>query len=188
MGTSVNQPSPDTLNWRAAQKTYESESVPVSRVLREIWRAATNQAEGDLAGQLAQPIISRVRDIALRGRTAVEVAAAVSREIAQSRESSLGVEIARRAALQCFGAQDRAQAYSERVFAEASNYLLSRDLPGYIGPNMRNNTVADSSQFKRSVMGAAAEVAREIGLPKTGAADAWRKYTAAVVDRLKRRV
>jgi hypothetical protein len=186
MGTSVNQASPDTLNWRAAQATYQSAAFPIERVLQEIWRAATNQPKGNLASQLAEPIISRMRDLALQGRTPLEVAAAINREVAQSRQASLAVEIARRAALQCVGAQDRAQAYSERIFAEASNYLLSRDLPSYVGPNARNQTVADSAQFKQSVIGAAAQTVREVEMPRSRTAAAWRKYTAAVIDRLKR--
>jgi hypothetical protein len=186
MGTSVNQASPRTRNWEAAQSTYKSDAFPVERVLQEVWRAATNQPEGDLAAQLAAPIVSRLRDIALQGATPVEVATAVNREIAQSRQASLGVEIARRAAVQCLGAENRAQAFNERVFAEASNYLVSRDLPGFVGANFRNQTVADSHQFKQSVLDAAARTAREVSAPRAATPDAWRRYAAAVVDRLRR--
>lgn len=187
MGTSVNQPSPKTINWRAAQATYRNADVPVERVLREMWRAATNQAEGNLANLLSQPIIARVRDIALQGGDATQVAMAASREIAESRQSSFAAEIARRAAVQSVTAEDRAQAYSERVFAEASNYLLSRDLPGYVGDIGRNKTVSDSFQFKRAVLEAAANVVRLVGTPPSNTPEAWHDHTTAVVDALKRR-
>lgn len=186
MGTSVNQASPRTRNWEAAQSTYKSDEFPVERVLREVWRAATNQPAGDLAAQLAAPVVSRLRDIALQGATPVQVAAAVNREIARSRQTSLGVEIARRAALQCLAAENRAQAFTERVFAEASNYLVSRDLPGFVGQDFRNRTVADSFQFKQSVSDAAARTARETGEPRSATAKAWREYTGAVIERLRR--
>lgn len=187
MGTSVNQPSPKTINWRAAQATYRNADVPVERVLREMWRAATNQAEGNLASLLAQPIIARVRDIALQGGDATQVAMAVSREIAESRQSSFAAVIAQRAAVQSVSAADRDQAYSERVFAEASNYLLSRDLPGYVGDIGRNKNVGDSYQFKRAVLEAATNVVRQVGTPSSNTPEAWHEHTTAVVDALKRR-
>jgi hypothetical protein len=161
--------------------------VPVERVLREMWRAATSQPEGNLADLLAQPIISRVRDIVLQGGDATQVAMAASREIAQSRQSSLAADIARRAAVQSVSAPNRAQAYSERVFAEASNYLLSRDLPGYIGNIGRNKTVADSFHFKSAVTEAAASIVRQVTPPPSNTPEGWRSHTAAVVDALKKR-
>jgi hypothetical protein len=184
VGTSVNQPSPKTINWRAAQATYRNADVPV---LREMWRAATSQAEGNLASLLAQPIVARVRDIALQGGDATQVAMAASRAIAESGQSSFAAEIARRAAVQSVAAENRDQAYSERVFAEASNYLLSRDLPGYVGDVGRNKTVGDSFQFKRAVLEAAANVVRQVGPPQSGTPEAWHDHTTAVVDALKRR-
>jgi hypothetical protein len=187
VGTSVNQRSPDTLNWRAAHAAYEDPSVPPDRVLQEIWRAASNQPEGDLAAMLGEPIVARLRDIAAQGRTPLEVATAVSREIAQSKQASLAADIARRAAVQAAGTPDPARTYSERVFAEASNYLLSRDLPGYVGEVGRNPTVADSYQFKQSVLNAAVEAVRQVGTPLVPTAEAWRNHAAAVIDSFKKR-
>lgn len=187
MGTSVNQRSPDTLNWRAAQAAYEDPNVPAERVLQELWRAAGNQPEGDLAAMLAEPIVARLRDIAVEGRSALEVATAASRAVVQSKQASLAADIARRAAVQSVGAADPARAYSERVFAEASNYLLSRDLPGYVGTVGRNPTVADSYQFKQSVLNAAAEAVRQVGVPSASTAEAWRTHAAAVINRFKGR-
>lgn len=187
MGTSVNQGSPRTRNWDAVQSTYKSDAFPIERVLREVWRAATNQAEGDLAAQLSSPIVSRLRDIAVQGTSAVEVASAINREIAQSRQTSLGVEIARRAAIQCLKAENRSQAFSERVFAEASNYLVSRDLPGFVGADFRNQSVAESFEFKQSIQNATANTVRDVSVPSVSNAEAWRTYTEAVVDRLRGR-
>src|SRR5215212_835198 len=100
MGTSVNQPSPNTVNWKAAQATYQDPKAQVERVLREIWRAATTQPEGNLAGLLAEPIVARLRDIAVSGGDASEVGMAVTQEIALSRQASLAADIAYRAAIQ----------------------------------------------------------------------------------------
>lgn len=93
MGTSVNQRSPDTLNWRAVQATYEDQTIPIERVLQEIWRAASGQADADFSVMLAQPIVLRLREIALTARPPVEVAATASRTIAQSKQTSLVDEL-----------------------------------------------------------------------------------------------
>jgi len=186
MGTSVNQGSPRTRSWLAAQLTYQDPDFPLERVLQEVWRAATNQPEGDLASQLAQPIIERVRDIAVRGASAVEVSAAVSHELSQSRQTSLAADIARRAAIQCVGTANPTQVYNERLFAEASNYLLSRDLPGFVGIGERTHNVEDSYRFKQSVMRAAVSAVREIQSQSPSAAKDWSGFTSRVVERLKR--
>lgn len=186
MGTSVNQSSAKSPNWDAAHAGYRAD-LPVERVVQEIWRAATNQKEGDLANLLAQPIVARLGQIALEGASPVAVATAARREIAQSKEASLAADIAHRAAVQCVSSENRAEAYGERLFAEACNYLLSRDLPGFVGRAHRNQTVADTLAFKTSVLETTAKVVHERGRPDFSTKETWRTYVTGVVDRLKKR-
>lgn len=187
MGTSVNQPSPNTINWKAAQVTYQDPNAPIERVLREIWRAATSQPEGNLAVLLAEPIVARLRDIVAAGGDASEIGMAATREIALSRQASLAADIAHRAAVQSASAENPAQAYSERLFAEASNYLLSRDLPGFVGNVGRNRTVAQSFEFKRTVLDAATRAVQQVPEPRSSTPDDWRAYTESVVHFLRSR-
>lgn len=184
MGTSVSQPSPKTRNWEAAQATYKSDDFPVERVLSEIWRAATNQEAGNLSEQLSAPIVNRLREIVGRSGTAVEIASAVNREIALSRQNSLGVEIARRAALQSLNAQNKSQTFNERLFAEASNYLLSRDLSGFIGSEFRNKNVTDSIHFKQAITNAAVQSVKTIETSSSISENQWREYTGTVIKQL----
>lgn len=185
MGTSVSQPSPSTRNWEAAQSTYKSDMFPADRVLQEIWRAATNQDEGNIAVQLSAPIVNRLREIAVQGGTLIEVASAINREIALSRQNSLGVEIARRAALQCLSSENRSQAFNERLFAEASNYLVSRDLSGFVGSEFRNKTVSDSLRFKQSITEAAVNSVSSVTVAQGTTEAQWREYTSAVIQRFR---
>jgi hypothetical protein len=187
MGTSVSQPSPATRNWEAAQSTYKSDIFPADRVLQEIWRAATNQDEGNIATQLAAPIVNRLREIVQQGGKPIEVASAINREIALSRQNSLGVEIARRAALQSLSTENRNQAFSERLFAEASNYLVSRDLSGFIGSEFRNKMVSDSLRFKQSVADAAVQSVNSVTASQGTTETQWREYIAAVIQQFKER-
>jgi hypothetical protein len=185
MGTSVNQRSGATANWAAAQAGYRG-NVPVERVVQEIWRAATNQPAGDLAQLLAQPIVARIGQIAAEGSNPAQVATAASREIAQTKQASLAADIAQRAAVQSVSSGDRVQAYGERLFAEACNYLLSRDLPGYVGGKNRNQTIADALQFKSSVLQSTSAAVSAAGRPDLSSGENWRGYVERVVDRLKR--
>ena len=185
MGTSVNQRSAATANWAAAQAGYRSE-IPVERVVQEIWRAATNQPIGDLARLLGEPIVAQVGRIAAEGGTPAQVAWAATTEIARSKQSSLAADIAQRAALQCLSSQDRVQAFGERLFVEACNYLLSRDLPGFVGGNNRNKTVSDLRSFKSSVLRTTAEIVNASGSPDLSNSQNWRGYVERVVNRLKR--
>jgi hypothetical protein len=185
VGTSVNQRSAPSTNWAAAQAGYRSE-VSVERVVQEIWRAATNQREGDLSRLLAQPIVARLGQIALEGKKPADVGLAASREIARSKAASLAADIAQRAAVQCLTSENRAQAYGERLFAEACNYLLSRDLPGYVGGRNRNQTVGDLIAFKASVLRSTAQVVNALGSPDFSSEKNWRGYVDNVIDRLKR--
>jgi hypothetical protein len=186
MGTSVNQGSAKSSNWDVAQAGYRS-NVPVDRVVQEIWRAATNQKQGDIANLLAQPIVARVAQIAVQASSPLEAATAVRTEIARSKEASLAADIAHRAAVQCVTHENRAQAYGEHLFAEACNYLLSRDLPGFVGTAYRNHTVGDTLAFKASVLESTMRAVQERGHPDFSTDERWRTYVEGVVSRLKKR-
>jgi hypothetical protein len=185
MGTSVNQRSAETANWAAAQAGYRNE-IPVERVVQEIWRAATNQPSGDLARLLGEPIVAQVGRIAAGGGTPAQVASAASLEIARSKQASLAADIAQRAAVQCLISENRVQAFGERLFAEACNYLLSRDLPGYVGGKNRNRTVEDSLVFKSSILKSTSDAVAATGSPDLSSSSNWRGYVERVVTRLKR--
>jgi hypothetical protein len=184
VGTSVNQGSPRTLNWNAAHAGYRDAEVPIARVAAEVWRAALNQEVGNLANLIAQPIVARLGDLAVRAESATDASRSTALTIAQSKQSSLATDIARRAAIQSVGASDRLSAYSERVFTEATAYLVSRDLPGFVGSGRARN-VADSMEFKAALSNHVANVARSVERPAGPDPGAWAKYVETVVKRLR---
>lgn len=185
MGTSVNQASPRTLSWNVVKAGYRSPAVPVSRLASEVWRAALNQTTDNIAQLLAQPIVARLGALATEARSATDLARKTSQMLAQSKNSSLASDIARRAAIQCVGSRDRANAFSERVFAEATSYLVSRDLPGFVGSD-RTRTVAESLKFRAELAGHVAGLAREIGGPRRLDPDTWARHVQTVIDGLRR--
>lgn len=186
MGTSVNQSSPKTLNWQAVHASYRNSETPVDRVVTELWRAAANQPQGDLTRLLSAPIIARLGELAMSAKTSAQVARTSAIEIATTKAASLAADIARRAAVQCIGSSDRAAAYRERIFAEATNYLVSRDLPGFVGAG-RAKSAVESIQFKAAVTNHVSEVTRSVAAPKTFAAKSWNRHVLEVVAALQGR-
>lgn len=185
MGTSVNQASPRTLSWNVVKAGYRSPAVPVARLVSEVWRAALNQTTDNMAQLLAQPVVARLGELATQARSSTDLARKTSQMLAQSKNSSLAADIARRAAIQSVGSRDRANTFSERVFAEATSYLVSRDLPGFVGGD-RARTVAESLKFRADLAGHVASLAREIGGPRRLDSDTWARHVQTVIDGLRR--
>ena len=184
MGTSVNQSSPRTLNWKAAQAGYRDPKVSISRVASEVWRAALNQETGNIEQLLSQRIVARIG--ALLGETSsrMDLTRMSAIEIARSKHSSLAAEIARRACTQVAGASDWRTAFTARLFAEATSYLVSRDLPGYVGLGRLQN-VAESMTFKSNLSQYAAEVATRVERPRQLTEANWAAHVRNVVNHLK---
>lgn len=185
MGTSVNQSSPRTLNWRAAQAGYRDPSVPMERIASEIWRAALHQPTGNIGDMLAQPIVVQIGALVAESRSRVDLARKSAVMVARSKQSSLAVDIARRAAMQVFGSHDTPSAFTARLFAEATSYLVSRDLPGYVGRGRAHN-VAESMQLKAQLASYVGGLATEVQRPANLNARSWPTYIREVVDHLRR--
>jgi len=152
MGTSVSHHSPDTHNWRAVAASYLSKDFTIERINQEIWRAATNQPAGNLPMSLAEPIIADCLKTVMSSSSAQEAAHAVSKLVAVSGEANLATDIARRAAVTSFlEPGDRRMNFIRSLFSEAVNYLVSRDLPGYVGLSDRIRDVSSSIIFKRDI-------------------------------------
>lgn len=186
MGTSINQRSPATPNWRAATTAYTNDAVSIERAVQEIWRAATNQPTGDLSRDLAAPIVAECLKIAITAASREEAAISASRTVAASGQASLAADIAQRAVIQSFRSQrDRSAAFTTALFAEAGNYLVSRDLPGYVGAGGRARTVSDSIAFKGRIREQIASRVSAVPRPPQLTGDLWPGYVKEVVRHLK---
>lgn len=152
MGTSVSQRSPDTHNWRAVSASYLSDNFTVERINQEIWRAATNQPTGNLPMSMSEPIIAECLATVMDSSSAEEAARNITRLIAVSGETNLASDIARRAAVTSFlEPGNRRTNFIRSLFSEAVDYLVSRDLSGYVGQGDRIRDVSSSIVFKNDI-------------------------------------
>jgi hypothetical protein len=192
MGTSISQRSPSTPGWRAVATAYNSDVIPVERVAREIWRAATTQPTGNLALDLGAPLIAQCFSITINAASREDAINTVSREIALSGQASLAADIAQRAVTRSFrDGEDRALSFVQALFGEASNYLVSRDLPGYVGMGDRVRTVSEAMAFKSQVQEQIVDIVRSVP-PSAQIVERplamWENYVNSVVNQLTGRV
>ena len=183
MGTSVNQRSPSTLNWHLVETGYTREEIPTERLTQEIWRAAQNQPEGNLCSDLADPIIAQCVGIVSQANSRTEAIQEIRLAVIQSGQTSLAVEIAQRATTLAFqSAGDRTSSFVESLFAEAGNYLVSRDIPGFVGLGRLSN-VSDALELKNNIRSNIIRRITEVPTPAGIISDTgvWRDYVNRIV-------
>ncbi len=187
MGTSVSQGSPGNSNaWRALVAAYQNAQFGTQRLVQMVWRAASTDHTSDIAVQLAQPAVGSCLMIAVAATTAAQAASSAAREIARQRASNLGTEVARRAAVQCFATEDRASGFAQSLFAEASNYLVSRDISALVGKSGRLTSAGDAIELKDRIIEAVRTIVDGAGSPpQQPGPDEWGHYVQTVVRRLR---
>jgi hypothetical protein len=158
---------------------YQDVRFPSDRVLREVWRAAS-----DLQEQLKDPRIGQILEVALGKSNASEVSYAVAREASKMGTPNLALELAKRAAVQTVNDSDRAGAFVQHVFAEACNYIVSRDLPGNVGLGSRNTDVSQGVNFKNDLMQKTKDVVKDVSTKKIHPASQWTQLASRVVKKL----
>jgi hypothetical protein len=183
MGTSVSQRSPSTLNWHIVETGYTKEEIPIERLTQEIWRAARNQPESNLFHDLSAPIIAQCVQIVERAPNRLEAIQQIRLAAIQEGAASLAVEIAQRAVIPAFqSSEDRTSAFVRSLFSEAGNYLVSRDISGFVGIG-RLNTISDAIAFKNNIRGNIAEKVAEVTAPARNISNAavWQDYVVRIV-------
>jgi hypothetical protein len=187
MGTSVNQPSPPTDNWRLVQDIYTDPTIGVEAALGQIWRAASNPTEMNLAALIADPVIGSFARLAESASSPAQAYDEATRFVSDNKVASLASDLATRAVLQCAGRPDAPAHYRERLFAEATNYLVSRDLPGYVSPGSKLANVADARRFVQDITSAATAAVRNTPPPATADRAEWPRYVARVIRAMRGR-
>ena len=167
MGTSVNQPSPPTTGWTAVAAGYVHHQIPPERVATEIWRAA--QSEPGFVDALASPVLFECYRSVRTATTAIDAIAALNGAVLRSGNNSVVVEFAKRAAPLAFSTTDPAHlSWRTSLFSQLTDYFVSRDAPGYVGPKGRFETVSELAAFKKTLKQHVGSAIRDITTdPKT---------------------
>lgn len=183
MGTSVSHRSPQTVGWKAVSACYSNADVPIDRTASEIWRAASRQ-DDNLQKQLGSRVVVECIDAASESLSREAVARRVA-EISATKENSVVGEFAKRAFLLKAAGAYQGDTPAAALFRQLTDYYISRDIPGYVGPDYRCKTVADLRELKRSVGDAVARkvnaIERQLGL----SGKPWAEVYPAILQRLQ---
>jgi hypothetical protein len=160
MGTSVNQRSPNTGGWRSVAACYTNETVSLDRTALEIWRAASTQ-DDEISTQLASPIVAQCAAAANRGLSEAQ-AVAEAEQLSSLKQNNLVTEFAKQALLIKAAGGYADESFTSVLFRQITNYLVSRDISAYVGPNSRCKTAHEARELKSRIAEVVARKVRDI--------------------------
>lgn len=185
MGTSVSQPSPPSLPWRAVFAAYADERIPLARAVNELFRAATADPQVDLVGELSSGTVYAFYRIACSGVAPQEAMELASRIVTKTKTSSIIVQLAKRALVGTCVGGGGSIAFCENLFAQIGDYYVSRDVSGRIGIGQRNKSVREVMEFREEVTAAVREAARASAPARPPTLTEWRHYVRRTLEVLK---
>ena len=184
MGTSSNQPSPNTPGWRPAQASLGHLDLAVERQSMELWRAALTDRDGRLVEELADPLLASACEIAEQRISPDSAVQSFDNTLNQQYAAGLTLDMAKRALARSSAAESGAVGFAEELFAEATSYYASCDLPSFLGAPGRIQTTTDSIALKENLRNIAREAARTAA-PISTAPEGWRSYISEVLASLR---
>lgn len=160
MGTSVNQRSPNTGGWRSVATCYSNENVSLDRTALEIWRAAATQ-DSEISNQLESEVVAKCAAAATQGFSQAQAFEEVER-LSGLKQNNLIGEFAKQALLIKTAGGHSDESFTSVLFRQITNYLVSRDISGYVGPNSRCRTAEDARALKSKLADVVARKVSEI--------------------------
>ncbi len=183
MGTSVSQSSPRNTNWSPVHAGYENEFIPKERIISEIWRASENE-EAPISQVLASDVIYQCYSAVNNSDSFQEAVQKFSDYIRESKSNSIVAEFAKRAIPASYQSENPAGNWTARFFSEITNYVISRDVSGFVGENYRNKSVRDMVDFKKSVSGKVSEIISSESVNIRSQKD-WNSFIDQSISKLK---
>ena len=184
MGTSSNQSSPNTHGWRPAQAVLGDPNWSVERQSKELWRSALTDRDGRLIEELADPLLASACEISEERIPPANAVQSFNNTLSEQYAAGLTIDMAKRALARASAAESGAVGFAEELFAEATSYYASRDLPSFVGAPGRVQTTTDSIALKenlRNIARATARTAASVATDPQG----WRNYISEVLASLR---
>jgi hypothetical protein len=185
MGTSRNDRSPDTPNWKPVLAVIGNSNVEAERQNLEIWRAAVAENGPLLERSLGGPFLVQVCRVLGQRLEVANAVAEFDTAARVTKESTFVSDLARRAFIRSSARNDSASGFIEETFSEIVTYYASRDLPSYIGATGRISDVSQSVDLKKSLQKATREKVSAVGKPPTDSSG-WKRYVVRVLAALQK--
>lgn len=186
VGTLKSQGSPSTPPWAAVHAAYQNDSFTAEWVARLVWRANRENSATDFARLLGTSPILKCLLAARQTNSPIAAIEAVTEVVANTRTVTLASDISKRAAIRMFETKDRTQGFVVALFEEATNYLVSRDLPSLVGKSSILATAKTARERKLSINKAVRTIAEEVSSSKAPKnIKDWKALVAEICGRLR---
>lgn len=183
MGTSLNQPSPNETNWKPVLPGYTYENVPVERIIADIWRAVENDPQ-PLSRAVESEALYLCMEAVGRSDSIPQAIRNVTAAVTASGQNSIAAELAKRAIPTAFKADMPAREWRAALFSELTDYLVSRDVAGYVGPRYRNKSVGELLEFKQEVKTRVRDLVRGIDM-ETRSPEEWGSFVREAIATIR---
>lgn len=188
MGTSVNQRSSTRGAWAAQHVVLGATNVSMERQAIEVWRAAFGDRDQSLTDELCSPEILNGARIADSAVSSIAASARFDEVLDEMDSGSLAVEFARRSLVRATSSEGGAISFGADLFAETASYLVSRDLPSYVGSQGRITSSSEAIELKRAIRElsrtAATTVANTFSGEQLTTEEGWRAFVSATAKAL----
>ena len=181
MGTSVNHSSPRTTGWTAVAAGYTHKHIPPERIATEVWRAA--QSEIGFVDTLSSPVMFSCYNAVRDAPTMDAAMGALDNAIRKSGNNSVVVEFAKRAVPLAFDKAVAHISWRANLFSQLTDYFVSRDAPGYVGPNGRFANVTELADFKKTLRQHVGAAVRTIAVDPTTPKQ-WQDFVRATLKKV----
>lgn len=184
MGTSKNVQSPDTPPWRMALAVLGRNDVPVSRQHREIWRSVEAERGPRFADDFSHPTLAAACQFAANSEDVRSTLQKYEVYLSREKKSGFAVEIARRALARAINTREGTQGFARELFAEATSYYVSRDLPSFVGSRGRVESPSKAIALKAELKEITRAVVSQAGTPALDP-EGWATYVGKVINGLR---
>jgi hypothetical protein len=184
MGTSRNDRSPDTPNWKPALAAIGNPQVDAERQNLEIWRAAYSESGALLENYLGGLLLAKACDFISQDLPLNTAITRFDEAARRTRESSFVLDLARRAFIRSRAKNGSVSNFIGETFAELVSYYASRDLPSYVGASGRLSDVSDSVNLKEKLQAVTRERVISAGEPRIDPSG-WKRYIRRVLGSLQ---
>ena len=184
MGTSKNFASPDTPPWKFALAVLGRLDVPPERQNREIWRSVEAERGPSAVNEFSHPALATASRIASKSFDVQTSLNSYDEHLAEHRKSGFAVEIGRRALARAIFSKQGSEWFARELFAEATSYYASRDLPSFVGSSGRVKTTSAAIALKTNLKEVTRTIVQSAGPPSVDP-EGWGKFVGNVVRRLR---
>ena len=158
--------------------------VPDDRQNREIWRSAEAERGTRLVDDFSHPTLAAACRLAANTNDVRSALRAYDDHLSGENKSGFAVEIARRALARAVSSQQGGAGFARELFAEATSYYVSRDLPSFVGARGRVETPSAAFALKTNLKEITRTVVQSAGQPSFDP-EGWSTYVQKVVQGLR---